>query len=405
MSEQVSPLIAWFIVISVALIPGAATIFVLMSLITDVRIPYHKRPPVDEPLTILVAAYNEASAIADTLASVGHQDYPGPVRVIVIDDGSTDETAAMVEAFIAANRHPRMTVDLIRQPKNGGKSHALNTGLAEVETRLTVTIDGDTYLHREALSNIVKAMVYAEPKVAAVAGCILVRNSRTNFLTKMQEWDYFHGIGVVKRAQSLYHGTLVAQGAFSIYDTAALREAGGWREVVGEDIVLTWTLRGNGHNVGYSECAFAFTNAPTSFRQFFRQRQRWARGLIEAFKSTPQAIVQLRLNSPFVWYNMFFPLIDFAYLFILVPGIIAAFFGYHLIAGLLTLLLVPMVIIGTAIYYKYEKEIFDEHDLHVRRNFLGLLGYMFVYQFIMAAASLSGYFNEFFNLKKNWGTK
>jgi biofilm PGA synthesis N-glycosyltransferase PgaC len=290
-------------------------------------------------------------------------------------------------------------------PKNSGKSAALNRGLAEVATELVLTVDADTYLYKAALSNIVKSMVYSNIRMGAVAGTILVRNSRENFLTKMQEWDYFHGIAVIKRAQSLYYGTLVAQGAFSIYRTEAVRSVGGWADLVGEDIVLTWALRSANYRVGYCECAFGFTNVPDTLSQFFRQRKRWARGLIEAFKSSPRTLVQLRMNSPFVWYNLLFPFIDLSYILFFVPGVVLAIFGYTLIAGLLTLLLLPMMVIGTAIYFGFENDIFKKHGLRVRKNQVGLIGYLLVYQLLMTTASLAGYLSEFTNRSKSWGTK
>ena len=87
-----------------------------------------------------------------------------------------------------------------------------------------------------ALTRIVERMLSDPPGTEAVAGSVLVRNSRRNVLTKAQEWDYFHGIAAVKRMQSMYHGTLVAQGAFSLYEREALREVGGWPDCVGEDM-------------------------------------------------------------------------------------------------------------------------------------------------------------------------
>ena len=72
--------------------------------------------------------------------------------------------------------------------------------------------------------------------------------------------------------QSMYHGTLVAQGAFSLYRKAALEAVGGWPESVGEDIVMTWAMLQKGYRVGYAEDAIVFTDAPTTFRQFYQQR-------------------------------------------------------------------------------------------------------------------------------------
>lgn len=141
-----------------------------------------------------------------------------------------------------------------------------------------LTVDGDSYLYKDALKNIVERFVNDPPHTAAVAGCILERNSRANWLAKAQEWDYFHGIACIKRIQSLFQETLVAQGAFSVYRKSVLQEAGGWPDCVGEDIVLTWAILKRGYRVGFCEDACAFTNVPATLGQFIRQRQRWSRG-------------------------------------------------------------------------------------------------------------------------------
>jgi poly-beta-1,6-N-acetyl-D-glucosamine synthase len=107
----------------------------------------------------------------------------------------------------------------------------------------------------------VARLLNAPPDVQAVAGSVLVRNSRDSLWTRMQEWDYFLGIASVKRMQGLYQGTLVAQGAFSLYRTQAVLEAGGWPDAIGEDIVLTWQLMRNGARVYYEPSAVAFTAA------------------------------------------------------------------------------------------------------------------------------------------------
>src|SRR3546814_13985185 len=94
---------------------------------------------------------------------------------------------------------------------------------------IVVTIDGDSWVYRDALAKLVERYLADPPGTRAVAGSVLVHNSRRNWLTRVQEWDYFHGIAAVKRMQSMYHGTLVAQGAFSLYDRNALEGVGGWR--------------------------------------------------------------------------------------------------------------------------------------------------------------------------------
>jgi biofilm PGA synthesis N-glycosyltransferase PgaC len=394
------------IILSLALIPGWAMSFMVFSLILDRR-PKYADLPFDAPgLTLLCAAYNEEETITDTLNSVLFQKYPAHLRIVVIDDGSKDRTAEKVREFIAQHQSTDKTFELIQHEKNQGKAAALRSGLKTVTTELVVTIDADSYLFDRAIENLARNIVLGPENTAAIAGNVLVRNSRENLITKLQEWDYFHGIAVIKRVQSLFQGTLVAQGAFSVYRTHAVRQLGGWPPKIGEDIVLTWGLRNRGYRIGYAENAFCFTRVPETYKQFFRQRKRWARGLIEAFKSYPSSLTRLKMSSPFIWYNLFFPLVDGAYLVFFLPGIIAAvFFHYYLIVGMMTVLLLPLAIFANILFFCYQSRIFKTHGLKVRRNLLGLVVYLLAYQAMMAPATVAGYLSEMMNLTKRWGTK
>ncbi|HEX6792689.1 MAG TPA: glycosyltransferase [Casimicrobiaceae bacterium] len=382
----------------IALVPGFMNAFLIASLMLDRR-PARSKPSRYPAVSILIAAYNEEASIADTLHSIANQDYPGAFEVFVIDDGSRDRTAAIVDACDHAWLH------LIRQPQNGGKSAALNRGLAEAHFDLVVTLDADSFLYRDALRNLVERYLSDPPNTRAVAGTMLVRNSRRNWVTKAQEWDYFHGIAAIKRVQSLYHGTLVAQGAYSLYERAALREVGGWADCVGEDIVLTWALLRKGWRVGHAEDACCFTNAPDTLHQFVRQRQRWARGMMEAFRQFPDILAKPRLSTLFVWWNLAFPWLDLAYTLFFIPGVILALFGIFWIAGPLTLALLPMALGINYVMYRVGSQMFASNGLRVRRNLGGFLTYAFVYSLILQPACVAGYFSEVLGLRKTWGTK
>ena len=132
---------------------------------------------------------------------------------------------------------------------HGGKAKALTAALRQVDT-----VDGDGRrgypLMADSLRRIVARLAISPPDTVAVAGAVFVRNSRNNFITRAQEWDYFLGIASVKRQQGLFQGTMVAQGAFSVYRTKALKQAGGWPDRIGEDIVLTWAMMVEGGRVG-----------------------------------------------------------------------------------------------------------------------------------------------------------
>ncbi len=397
---------AWFIVAGISLVPGWANAFLISGLLMDRRPRYrlHENLP---PVTVLVAAYNEEDCIAETIASIVEQDYAGEVEVIVIDDGSTDATARRVrEVQRERGEQPLRHIRLLQVNPNAGKANALNTGLIQAKHEILVTVDADTLIYKNGLARLVISLIDGPPNTAAVAGTVLVRNSRTNLITSLQEWDYFLGIAVVKRIQSLFQGTLVAQGAFSAYRKSAVEEIGGWTQTVGEDIVLTWALHEGGYRVGYAENAFVFTNVPENFPQFFRQRKRWARGLIEAFKKHPGVLVRPRLITPFIYLNVLFPYLDFVFLFFLVPGIVAAvFFQWYAVVGLMTLFLLPLMLLMNTIMFIRQRRIFRMHGLQVRKNFFGLLGYVFTYQILMAPASLAGYVAELFNFQKSWETK
>jgi len=161
-------------------------------------------------------------------------------------------------------------------------------------------------------------MIYEGEEYAAVAGTVLCENANESIITGLQQWDYLHGIASVKRIQSMYRGTLVAQGAFSVYRKSALEKIGGWPDKIGEDIVMTWSFHDAGYKIGYSESAICYTNVPETYVEFFKQRRRWARGLVEAFKNHYELLFKARKVTPFIWYNLFFPYIDISFLFIFV---------------------------------------------------------------------------------------
>jgi biofilm PGA synthesis N-glycosyltransferase PgaC len=394
---------AWLVVGGLALLPGYATAFMLAGLIFDRR-PVFTRAAELPALSVLIAAYNEQDCIRDTLESFARQHYGAPVEIIVIDDGSGDQTRAIVEDYVrSAALPPQMSVRLLAMPANGGKARALNAGLQQARHDYIVTVDADTLLFKDALAHIASNQLSSPDNTAATAGTVLVRNSRKNLITRLQEWDYFIGIAVVKRVQSLLQGTLVAQGAFSIYRREVLEEVGGWAETVGEDIVLTWAILERGYRVGYAENAFVFTNVPESYGAFYRQRKRWSRGLMEAFRRYPKMAIRPRMNTPFVWLNALFPYLDFVYLFAFLPGVVAALlFQYYAIVGLMTLLLIPLAVTCNAVMFFRQRAVFRAYGLKVRRNVLGAVLFTLLYQAVLSPASLVGYFSEIFNTRKSW---
>jgi biofilm PGA synthesis N-glycosyltransferase PgaC len=400
LATPVGTVAAWTIIAGIALIPGFMNAFLIASLALDRR-PGRARLANYPGLTILVAAYNEQDTILSTLESIALQEYPGPLEVIVVNDGSTDRTAQLVREQLPA--YPWL--QLLDLQRNVGKANALNQALTRVSHSLTATVDADSWLFRDALTGIVERYVQDPTRTRAVAGAVMVRNSRATWMTRAQEWDYFQGIAAIKRVQSLYQGTMVAQGAFSIYDTATLKQLGGWPDCVGEDIVLSWSLLKAGYRIGYCEDALLFTNAPTTLAQFARQRKRWSRGMIEAFKKHPKILLMPALPTTFVYWNLCFPFLDLVFTIVFIPGVVLALFGYFWIVGPITLVLIPMAMAMNYVMYRIGRRMFQSLGLSVRFNPSGFFIYSLCYSLIMQPVSLAGYVAELLNLRKTWGTK
>jgi biofilm PGA synthesis N-glycosyltransferase PgaC len=401
---DLSAIIGWFLagflILFIAVVPGFINAFMVFSLMMDKR-PVRKHLDSYPPITILIAAYNEEAVIPDTFESIAKQNYPGALEVILIDDGSKDQTHAVCNQLIS--KYPWLRC--IQLETNQGKSEALNRALTLASHELIITLDADSYLYKDALVRIVERFHSDPANTCAVAGTIMVRNSRQNWITQSQEWDYFQGIATVKRVQSLNQGTLVAQGAFSLYKKSVVLELGGWPKTVGEDIVLTWAMLEKDYRVGYCEDAIAFTIVPSTVSGFIRQRQRWARGMIEAFKYHPKVLFRKRLSTFFIWWDLLFPAMDVAFTFGFLPGLVLAMFGYFWIVGPMTLILLPMALLMNSLMYRIEEKMFVEQHLHVRRNTLGFFLYMLPYSCILQPAAVWGYITEIFGTKKSWGTK
>ncbi|HEV2825649.1 MAG TPA: glycosyltransferase [Actinomycetota bacterium] len=389
---------AILVVSLIAYLPGWLVAFLALSLLLDRQPPVRGSHPA-VPVTVLIAARNEAERIQETIARVAGQDYPGPIEVLVVDNGSTDGTRAVAEAFGAATGQP---VRCISEPRPG-KSHALNTGLPAVGTELVITLDADTLLHPQAVRQLVARLLSAPVDVQAVAGSVLVRNSRDNLWTRMQEWDYFLGMASVKRMQGLYQGTLVAQGAFSLYRTQAVLAAGGWPDAIGEDIVLTWQLMRQGGRVYYEPSAVAFTAAPARLVHLARQRARWARGMIEGIRSVKPWNQPRGLLRFLTAIDLLIPALDVAYALVWLPGLLLAVTGRYWIVGPYTLAVLPLTLVVNLILYRFQRRrVFNLLGLRVRRNAVGFVGFGLTYQMLMSPVAVVGYGQELLGLRRRW---
>ena len=389
---------AIYIVLFIALIPGFIFIFMFISLSWKKK---EKKINIKEEkdVTVLIPMYNSKNSIIETIKSIQNQKYCGKIYINLIDDGSKDGTLEILETMNFDSKIKLLKLD------HKGKAFALNEGLKNVKTNYIITIDSDTVLHPLAIRNIMNKLICSNELTAATAGCLFVKNTKRNFITKLQEWDYTLGIFGVKSYQGNYNSTLVAQGAFSAYKTDALKQIGGWQNYVGEDIVLTWELLSKGYETNFAENAIAFTEVPERFKGLARQRKRWARGVIEAFKRV-KTITSKKLNfkSKFLMFlNLFFPFIDLALLiFVPIALILLAFGSTLLLSWLIVLVIILGMLLCLAIDFKRKNMLKKINYKPERRSIIAFIFYILLYAFILAPFCLAGYISELINSKKKW---
>lgn len=398
LAKVVSPVPAILVVSLLAFVPGFVVAMLAASLLLD-RQPGFKIIHPTNPISILIAARNEAAGIEETLRYLANQDYEGPLTVVLIDNGSTDSTVKVArEAGVELGLNLRIISE-----STAGKCHALNRGLASVRTKLVVTVDADTLLHRSALRILVSRLESSPSSVSAVAGCVLVRNSRSNLWTRLQEWDYFLGIASVKRMQGLFQTTLVAQGAFSLYRTQAVRDAGGWPDAIGEDIVLTWELMRAGARIYYEPLAVAFTSAPETIQHFARQRARWARGMLEGLRTVPPWRQQHGFAKLLTAIDLVIPVLDCTYVLVWIPGLVLACFGIFWIVGPVTIAVLPVTLAVYGLLHRFQRrQVFEPLGLRVRRNGVGFFLFVAMYQMMMSSVSVVGYAQQLVGTRRRW---
>ena len=230
------------------------------------------------PVAVLIPAYNEEKVIVRTIRSALTSDYPN-LRVIVIDDGSSDRTLEVARAAFALEAASGRV--LILSKPNSGKADALNFGLEHLRgEEIFVGIDADTVIARDAISRLIPH--FLNPKVGAVAGNAKVGN-RINLWTRWQALEYITSQNFERRALNTMGAVSVVPGAIGGWRVSAVREAGGFHtDTVAEDADLTMALLQRGYRVEYEDLALAYTEAPVNARGLMRQRFRWSFGILQS---------------------------------------------------------------------------------------------------------------------------
>jgi biofilm PGA synthesis N-glycosyltransferase PgaC len=223
-------------------------------------------------VSVLVPCFNEGANAYETLGAMLTLNYPN-YDIIAINDGSTDNTAAIIDEMAAI--HPK--IKAVQLVSNQGKAMALTVGAMMSTSEYLVCIDGDSVLDRNCITWMMRHFV-SSSRVGAVTGNPRIRN-RSTMLGKLQVGEFSSVIGLIKRAQRVYGRVFTVSGVVAAFRKSALHQVGYWStNMVTEDIDISWKMQTNYYDVRYEPNALCWILMPETLRGLWSQRTRWAQG-------------------------------------------------------------------------------------------------------------------------------
>lgn len=370
--------------------------------------PKPKRLP---SITFLVPAYNEEKNIGKCLQSILNLDYPkNKLKVIVIDDGSTDNTPRIVKKF--------KKVKLIRQ-KNSGKAAALNNGLKYVKTELVACMDADSYPEKNYLLEMIG---YLEKKnVVAVTPAMKVLNTQT-IIQKIQWVEYLWQI-FLRKIFNFFDCQYVIPGPGSVYKTFVLKKVGGF-EVgnIAEDTEIAFRIIDKGYRIENSINAYVYTEAPSNFKGLYKQRIRWYRGYIQNVVKYSKMVFNPKygnlgfflLPMNFVW-MFILSFLFFSQIFTLLWNFAQYFISwYHIkFAVILPEMRVDIFLIDFYTYFFFLfllltlftlwlSIVFSGEKVDLKKKLSFYLSYILIYPFLISIFWILSIIYELAGVKKKW---
>lgn len=333
----------------------------------------------EKGISILVPSYNEAGIIETSIQSMKSLAYEN-YEVIYINDGSTDETFAMMHHGLqlepcwkaSLGKLPHEKVEMVYQSKcypnvyvvnkvNGGKADALNAGIEYAANELVVTLDADTILTAPALTIVNEK--FTDPDVVAAGGMVHVLQTRTanplkkltlagtNMLVRVQMLDFLKAFYVTKLSLARFQALAIISGAFGIFKRDVLIEVGGYRSSVGEDIDITlkvhrYIAKQKQKKILLITNSISYTELPETWRDLFKQRIRWQKSYVDC-------LVYFRfffLKTVLTKSVSFFYIVESLFVGILAAYITAGFFVANI---LLNVTFVVITFIVTYVSYMF----------------------------------------------------
>lgn len=219
-------------------------------------------------VSVLIPCHNEEKSIKLCLLTCLNQSRKAD-QIVVVNDGSNDKSLKILKEF-----GKKITLVNISQP-TGNKSYAQQIGLKKIKGDILITTDGDTFLEKDFIKNIIQE--FEDPKVMACAG--YVESLEVNWLTACRQIEYLIGQELHKLAQSKINALFVIPGCAAAYRTKIFKKSISFdHDTLTEDLDFTYKFHEQGLKISYCKKAIVYTQDPSSLSDYVKQLRRWNAG-------------------------------------------------------------------------------------------------------------------------------
>ena len=332
-------------------------------------------------VTVVIPAHNEELVVLRALQSVYRNDYPW-LRVIVVDDGSVDQTLSLIQRF---KRRQDISNMLIVTQRNQGKAVALNAAIARADTELIMVLDADSLLNADTVSEIVRH--FRDPRVVMAATNVKILRGR-GALNLAQRFEYIVGHRL-KRSLTAYNCEYIIGGVGSTFRRSMALDIGCYdTDTMTEDIDFTLKMIRYGDHaqkVVFAPNAITYTESVLTFRQLVRQRFRWKYGRLQAFMKNSHLFFSRHptYDKRLTWLNLPFALYS-EVTFMLEPVIIGfvayVTIRYHTLGTIFTAYAVMTIYVALNVLAE------DSNSLHQRLRLLLLAPVQYPLLLLVSAA-------------------
>jgi len=285
--------------------------FVILIFRNKTRLFEYPKPDYSNFVSVIIPVFNEEESIEDTIKHVCSSEYPAnKLEVIVVSDGSTDNTNKIVKDLMKKYKILKLLTK-----NNSGKADSINCAIKISKGNLIAVVDADSFPDKESLAKLTG--YFRDPKMAAVTSFVSVRNKSVNLLTRIQSLEYLI-MGWSRKLLDFIDSVYVTNGPLSVYRKKYIVEVGGFdKKSITEDIDITWNCLNHGYKTAMCLDARVSTVTPSVFKKWFRQRERWGLGGLQALVKYKEMFFKRGMFGifvmPYVTFSIFLSLATFIF--------------------------------------------------------------------------------------------